>query len=159
VFSKPAYQNDLTPNDNALDVPDISLLATVKTPGYVFGYQGKLFCCAGGTSFASPYWAEIIALIEQLNGGGNSGRLGSLNSELYSLASSDAAANGIRYVTKGNNAFEGAKGYKATIGYDQASGWGTLDIGELVNAFTGKKALHDERISQTFSLMFAQEGE
>jgi subtilase family serine protease len=138
VFGKPAYQNGLTPIDNARDLPDISLLAAAKTPGYVFGYQGKLFCCAGGTSFASPYWAGITALMEQLNGGGNNGRLGPLNPELYSLASSDAAVNGIRDVTKGNNGFHGAKGYKATAGYDQASGWGTPDIGELVHTFTGK---------------------
>jgi subtilase family serine protease len=138
VFGKPAYQNALTPNDNARDIPDVSLLAAAKTPGYVYGYEGKLFCCAGGTSFASPYWAGITALMEQVNGGGNSGRPGPLNTELYRLASSGAAASGIRDVTKGNNGFHGAKGYKVTAGYDQASGWGTPDIGDLISAFTGK---------------------
>jgi hypothetical protein len=72
-----------------------------------------------------------------MNGGGNSGCLGPLNTPLYSLASSGAAANGIHDVTKGNNSFHGAKGYKATAVYDQASGWRTLDIGKLV-AFAGK---------------------
>jgi len=138
VFGKPAYQNGLTPNDNARDIPDVSLLAAAKTPGYVYGYEGKLFCCAGGTSFASPYWAGITTLMEQVKGGGDSGRLGPLNTELYSLASSGVSANGLRDVTKGNNGFHGAKGYKASAGYDQTNGWGTPDIAELVSALTRK---------------------
>jgi subtilase family serine protease len=135
VFSKPSYQDGLTPNDNVRDVPDVSLLAAVHTPGYIYGYEGEVFCCAGGTSFVSPYWAGIAALIEQVNGGGTSGRLGLLNTKVYSLASTDAAANGIRSVTKGNNSFHGAKGYKAAAGYNQATGWGTPDINTFVSAY------------------------
>jgi subtilase family serine protease len=138
VFSKPGYQDGDTPADGARDVPDISLLAAVKTPGYIVGVNGKVACCGGGTSFASPYWAGIAALMEQLNGGGLGGRLGALNTNLYSLASSDAAANGIRDVTKGNNRFKGVKGFTAKPGYDQATGWGTPDINTFAHAYTGK---------------------
>jgi hypothetical protein len=73
-------------------------------------------------------------LMEQLNGG----RLGALNTNLYSLASSNAAANGIRDVTKGNNGFNGVKGFTAKPGYDQATGWGTPDINTFAHAYTGK---------------------
>jgi subtilase family serine protease len=134
VFSKPGYQNGNTPADGARDVPDISLLAAGKTPGYIVGVNGTVACCGGGTSFASPYWAGIDALMEQLNGG----RLGALNTNLYSLASSNAAANGIRDVTKGNNGFKGVKGFTAKPGYDQATGWGTPDISTFAHAYTGK---------------------
>jgi subtilase family serine protease len=141
VFPKPSYQSGVTANDGARDIPDISLLAAAKTPGYVFAQNGEVVCCAGGTSFASPYWAGIAALMEQMNGGGLDGRLGSsfsFNTQLYSLASSDAAANGLRDVTKGANGFGGAPGYKAKKGYDQATGWGTPDISVFAHAFTGK---------------------
>jgi subtilase family serine protease len=138
VFTtKPTYQDGVTPNDGVRDIPDISLLAAAKTPGYIVGYQDEFFL-GGGTSFASPYWAGIAALMEQMKGGGIDGRLGPINTQLYSLASSDAAGNGIRDVVKGNNGFNGVKGYKAVEGYDQATGWGTPDISVFAHAFTGK---------------------
>ncbi|HTT75349.1 MAG TPA: protease pro-enzyme activation domain-containing protein [Candidatus Binataceae bacterium] len=136
VFSKPAYQNGVTPADNARDIPDISLLAATKTPGYVFAQNDELYFGGGGTSFASPYWAGIAALIEQLEGGRLGGSF-AFNTRLYSLASSNAAANGIRDVTKGINSFHGVKGFKAEPGYDQATGWGTPDILLFVQAYTG----------------------
>jgi subtilase family serine protease len=134
VFLKPSYQSASTPADGARDIPDISLLAAVQTPGYFYGARGKVLCCGGGTSFASPYWAGIGALMEQLNGG----RLGPLNTQLYSLAASNAAGDGIRDVTTGNNSFGKVKGFTAAPGYDQASGWGTPDISVFAHAYTGK---------------------
>jgi subtilase family serine protease len=134
VFSKPAYQNGMTPSDNARDVPDVSLAAAISHPGYLVGVDDEVECCAGGTSFASPYWAGIAALMEQLNGG----RLGALNTQLYSLASSDSVGNGVRGVTKGINSFHGVRGFKAVPGYNQATGWGTPDINTFAHQFTGK---------------------
>ncbi|HEX4211613.1 MAG TPA: S53 family peptidase, partial [Candidatus Binataceae bacterium] len=138
VFPKPSYQDGVTPSDNARDLPDIALLAAIQTPGYFVGVNGLVQCCGGGTSFASPYWAGIDALMEQLEGGGAAGRLGALNTLLYSLASSNAAANGIRDVIKGNNGFNGVKGFTALKGYDQVTGWGTPDINTFAHAFTEK---------------------
>ena len=140
VFSKPSYQDGVTPADNARDIPDISLLAAVLTPGYVVvdlsACPNPDVCLGGGTSFASPYWAGIAALMEQLKGGGSDGRLGAINTNLYSLASSNAAGNGILDVTKGNNGFNGVKGFKAVPGYDQATGWGTPDIATFAHKYT-----------------------
>jgi len=143
VFSKPSYQNGVTPKDKKRDLPDISLLAAVITPGYVVGENldngdgPQVYCCGGGTSFAAPYWAGIASLIEQLKGGGLDGRLGALNTDLYSLAESNAAGNGILDVTKGSNGWNGVAGYSAKKGYDQATGWGTPDILLFVQAYTG----------------------
>jgi subtilase family serine protease len=134
VFSKPTYQNGLTPNDNFRDIPDISLAAAIMHPGYVLGINGQVECCAGGTSFAAPYWAGIGLVMEQLNGA----RLGAINPQLYSLMSTNAAGSGIRDVTKGSNGFHGVVGFRAKPGYDQASGWGTPDITTFAHAFTGK---------------------
>jgi subtilase family serine protease len=134
VFAKPTYQNGVTPKDSKRDIPDISLLAAQQTPGYIIGVNSAVQCCAGGTSFASPYWAGIDALMEQLNGG----RLGTLNTQLYSLAKAGAEANGIHDVLKGNNGFKGVAGFAAKKGYDQASGWGTPDISVFAHAYTVK---------------------
>ena len=36
------------------------------------------------------------------------------------------------------NGFHGARGYRAVPSYDQATGWGTVDINTFAHAFTGK---------------------
>jgi subtilase family serine protease len=122
------------PDDNFRDIPDISLAAAIMHPGYVVGVNGQVEYCAGGTSFASPYWAGIGLVMEQLNGA----RLGAINPQLYSLVSTNGAGSGIRDVTKGSNGFHAVRGFKAVPGYDQASGWGTPDITTFAHAFTGK---------------------
>ena len=37
-------------------------------------------------------------------------------------------------ITTGDNSFGGVTGYKATTGYDVASGWGTIDAYKFVHA-------------------------
>ena len=70
----------------------------------------------------------------QLNGA----RLGAINTQLYSLMSTNAAGRGVRDVKKGRNSFHGVMGYKAVPSYDQATGWGTPDISTFAHALTGK---------------------
>ena len=134
VFPKPAYQNGVTPNDNFRDIPDVSLAAAITHPGYIVGVDGQVECCGGGTSFGAPYWAGIGSLMQQLNGA----RLGAINTQLYSLMSTNAAGSGVRDVKKGRNSFHGVMGYKAVPSYDQATGWGTPDISTFAHALTGK---------------------
>jgi hypothetical protein len=64
--------------------------------------------------------------------------VGNINPQLYGMAkasSSNLAAVGIRDVTVGHNGYFPLTGYNAGPGYDLASGWGSLDIGQFVNAF------------------------
>jgi len=37
-------------------------------------------------------------------------------------------------VTSGDNSFGGVTGFNATVGYDQATGWGTIDAAKFVPA-------------------------
>ncbi|MHB8380808.1 MAG: S53 family peptidase [Candidatus Binataceae bacterium] len=127
VFPKPSYQSGLIPKDSNRDVPDVSLAASPLHPGFLFGYQGAVYCCIGGTSLGSPYWAGIAQLAAQKE---NSTRVGPLNATLYSIAS----GAGIRDVTKGGNAFHRVAGFRATKGYDRASGLGTPNIDNLTDA-------------------------
>jgi subtilase family serine protease len=76
----------------------------------------------GGTSAVAPLWAALIARINQkLNG-----RVGFVNPQLYSLATSSGAFNDI---TMGNNRVSFQQfnnvGYDAGPGWDPASGLGS----------------------------------
>ncbi|MFI5366572.1 MAG: protease pro-enzyme activation domain-containing protein [Candidatus Binatia bacterium] len=137
VFPKPSYQLGLTPNDGARDVPDVALLADGAAPGVFIGddpgpsEDAAVGCCLGGTSLSSPVFAGFTKLIEQKVGA----RLGNINAQVYSLASSGGSSNGFRDITSGTNPFNGVTGFSAGPGYDQCTGWGEVDVDQFVTAF------------------------
>ena len=129
-FSKPAYQTGSgVPNDGARDVPDVALIASPNSPGVFWGHDesgtGTIACCIGGTSLSAPLWAGFSRVIAERAG---STRLGNLNSVIYGLANSEYNTAGFHDITSGNNSFDGVTGFSAGPGYDQASGWGTIDF-------------------------------
>jgi subtilase family serine protease len=132
-FPKPSFQSGVTPADGARDQPDVALLASGFFPGAFFyndeGGVGVLGV-VGGTSFSAPAWAGIVDLLVQKSGG----KLGSINSGVYALASAGQAAAGFHDITTGNNRFNGVTGFSAGPGYDQATGWGSVDINQFVTA-------------------------
>ncbi len=136
VFSKPSYQDSVTPNDGVRDVPDVALGASSEAPGYWYTLddRGSPFttCCIGGTSISTPIWAGISKLIAELNGG----RLSSMNPIIYQLGALDnASSSGLRDVTTGNNSFNGVTGFNAGPGYDLTTGWGSADIQTFETAY------------------------
>ena len=154
-FSKPTWQvGPGVPADSARDVPDISLNAAANHDGYLFCSQG--FCTngfrnasgnlnvVGGTSAVAPALAGIFALLEQQLGGG---RLGNINPMIYGAANSQYYGNIFHDTTSGNNSSPcqlgttncpsgGSIGYNATTGYDQATGWGSLDVANLASKWS-----------------------
>ncbi len=115
------------------EVPDVSANASVGYP---------MYCTAGvcnntgweliaGTSMATPLWASIITMSNQLC---DSGPLGFINPALYRLATNDSGA--FYDITSGNNDAIGTNNglYPATAGYDMASGIGTPNGAVLVPA-------------------------
>jgi hypothetical protein len=100
----------------------------------------------GGTSVSAPSFAGILAAIEQKLGT----PLGNINPDLYSLASNSSVyASAFHDITTGNNDVPCASdspdcptsgtlefGYSAGVGYDQATGLGSVDGNELATAFT-----------------------
>jgi hypothetical protein len=112
--------------------------------------QGEFFIYfASGTSASAPSFAGIMALVDQQMGG----RQGLPNYMLYRLAATQSAypsqCNGsntstapataciFNDVTVGNNVVPGETGtqYQASTGYDQATGLGSVNIGNLINAW------------------------
>jgi pseudomonalisin len=160
-FSKPSWQSGVAgiPADGARDVPDVSLAASGAHDPYLLCIRGACsqsqstpgFSGVGGTSASAPAFAGIMALVKQKAGA----RQGAVNSILYQLAASEQlsqcnASTGIpgatcifNDVTAGDNAVPGEAGYgtgsatyKAGVGYDRATGLGSVNGANLVNHWT-----------------------
>jgi subtilase family serine protease len=149
VFAKPDYQNALPAGSTAIGamrgVPDVALQASSTTGALVYltlppdGLSG-LMCgsapCStgwydiGGTSLSSPQWAGLVALADQINGGG----LGLINPALYKIGADPTRyANDFFDVTTGNNTADpSVLGYPATTGWDPITGLGTPNAANLV---------------------------
>jgi subtilase family serine protease len=162
-FTKPYWQQGTgVPADAARDVPDLALNASDAHDPYLYCSNGSCvvgfretangtLTAAGGTSFSTPTFAGILALVEQKTG---SKGLGNINPTIYALANSKYYVAGANFstnssvvfndITIGNNDNEctaatpdcptGASiGYSAGSGYDQATGWGSVNVSNLVN--------------------------
>jgi subtilase family serine protease len=133
IFTRPGYQNGVRDIvGGSRGVPDISMSAACN--GSVDMYQSFAGQPAGwyptcGTSEATPEFAGIVALADQVAGHS----LGVINPYLYRLSARHAP--GIVDVRKGNNTvsfIQGGKlhtvdGFRAGPGYDLASGVGTVN--------------------------------
>jgi subtilase family serine protease len=150
IFTRPSYQNGV--RDVVGDrrgVPDISMSAACN--GAADMYQSFPGQPAGwyptcGTSEATPEFAGIVALADQVAGH----PLGVINAYLYELSARHAP--GIVDVVTGDNTvsfrqhgkLHTVEGFHAGPGYDLASGVGTVNapdfVRELVQAAGGRHA-------------------
>ncbi len=140
IYTKPAYQSGVGTSGNMRNVPDIALIASDLSPGVWFVTDNagtpELACCIGGTSLSTPLWAGLAKVIAQLQGGKE--QLGTINPRIYQLAQAGLAPNGFRDIDDlSNNSFNGVLGFTAGVGYDQTTGWGTVDMTTFANAFVG----------------------
>ncbi len=149
VFSKPGYQNTLPAGSTAIGsmrgVPDVGLQASSRTGALVYitlppdGNSG-LNCgstpCStgwydiGGTSLSCPEWAGMIAIADQINGGG----LGLVNDGLYAIGANPARYSADFFdVTTGLNQTDPTiPGYPASPGWDPITGLGTPNAANLL---------------------------
>lgn len=130
VWAIPSWQANISTaySQTNRNVPDISLNAD-QNKGYAIYYNGG-WTLYGGTSCAAPLWAAFTALVNQQRMSTQMSALGFANPVLYSIAKAAEAAN-FHDITLGNNYF-----YKASSGYDNASGWGTFNGANLFASLT-----------------------
>lgn len=149
LFSRPSYQAESAVAKSVVGtrrgVPDVSMSGACSSP--VFTYQS--FPQAGfpagwypscGTSEATPEFAGIVALADQVAGHA----LGQINPTLYKLSADKAP--GIVPVTSGNNTVtyvQGGKtttlkGFSAQAGYSLVNGVGTVNGWYLAYELAGK---------------------
>jgi subtilase family serine protease len=146
LFSRPSYQNGVKNVVGAArGVPDVAMNAACSSP--VFTYQSfpQSGAPAGwypncGTSEATPEFAGIVALADQIAGHA----LGVINPTLYKLAAEKAP--GIVPVTTGDNTvtFDQSgttytvKGFPAQAGYSLVDGVGTVNGWYLAYELAGQ---------------------
>jgi len=139
-FPEPFYQYSLPGSvqktlDNFRGVPDVAYNADPLTPILIYlsflGPDNAGFYFIGGTSEGAPQWAGIAAVANQLAGH----PLGFLNPTLYVIGE---RFNFFHDITFGSNASNGLPGYLATRAWDLSTGWGTPDLGSLINEMAHK---------------------
>lgn len=148
-FTKPSWQKGAgVPNDGRRDVPDVSLFGSPGLPGYLICSQG--WCVngfrnatdnldvIGGTSAGAPAFAGIVALLNQATGS----LQGNMNPRLYELAALSTEV--FHDITSGDNKVPCTSpstdcpvgttmiGYSAAVGYDQATGLGSVNAFNLL---------------------------
>ena len=160
LYPKPAWQAGIgVPADGARDLPDLSMTAAGGHDGYFICVEGSCqsheengvqildtATVVGGTSASTPAMAGVMALVEQVHGK----YLGLANDDFYHLAARDnlskcnastqldpSVHNACVFhdVTTGNNSVPGADGYDASVGYDLATGLGSVDAKNLVDGW------------------------
>jgi Pro-kumamolisin, activation domain/Bacterial Ig-like domain (group 3) len=178
LFTKPSWQSGVSgiPSDNARDLPDVALNAAVDHDPYLIclrqscqvNSQGQISLeLAGGTSAAAPAFAGIMALVNQKTGV----KQGQANYVLYRLASQETLAqcnassqSGLptssctfNDVTVSDNSVPGEAGYgapsakyQAGVGYDLASGLGSVNAANLVNNWGNARSTNS--VVSTFTL-------
>jgi subtilase family serine protease len=134
------------PNANMRGVPDVAYQASSRTGVLVYltesqsnnqtgaGCGGADPCSTGwyvvgGTSAASPQWAGLTAIADQIAGRD----LGFLNPALYAIANDPAKYAADFYdVTTGCNQTTSIPGYCASRGWDAVTGLGTPNAATLI---------------------------
>ncbi len=157
VFPRPTWQTGVPglPAGNFRVLPDVALQSSLASPGFLFctsdgsqactsGLRGSngSYMVAGGTSFAAPTFAAMLAVVNQAE---KSFGQGNVNPVLYGLAADPATyAAAFHDVQAGTTACRvgvancstlGQSGYNATVGYDEATGLGSVDVGALIQAW------------------------
>jgi len=163
-FAKPSWQSGVPgiPADGVRDLPDVSLAASPFDAPYLLCFffscsdapiTDTSFTSVGGTSGSAPSFAGIMALVVQKE----KSRQGQANYVLYRLAaaqqyakcdgSKDSSLPAIdcvfNDVTSGNSGVPGEPNYgkagalyAAGPGYDLATGLGSINTANLVNAWS-----------------------
>lgn len=122
-----SYAHRSTP-DVAFDADwSASPIAYFVTASDTSGYNQSGYYVNGGTSLAAPLFTGAWARLETAYGN----KLGFAAPAIYKYASSSSEKLPVHDVISGSN------GYKATKGWDRATGWGSFDI-QAVNTFIQK---------------------
>ncbi|MGO8796214.1 MAG: protease pro-enzyme activation domain-containing protein [Candidatus Sulfotelmatobacter sp.] len=142
------------PSPNKVPIPSYQLLAGVITssngasstlrniPDVSSESNASQYNCAqgicadhgGGTSYAAPLWASLIAMVNEQAASNNESSVGFFNPALYDIGVGATFATDFHDITNGSNG-----GYSAVVGYDLVTGWGSPQGVNLINALAPPK--------------------
>ena len=140
------------PSKNGVPIPSYQLLPGVITPSnggsttlrnypdvaaeantnQYSCYDGGCFEGNGGTSYAAPQWAGLVAMANEQAVNNGKSTLGFLNPAIYDIGVGTSYDSDFHDITKGSNG-----GYKAVVGYDLVTGWGSPNGPNLIKALVG----------------------
>ncbi|MFI5252251.1 MAG: protease pro-enzyme activation domain-containing protein [Bacteroidota bacterium] len=109
------------------NVPDVSLNSSTAYSIYYAQNGNPGWELVNGTSCAGPLWAAYTALVNQ-HRASYIGPIGFPNPMLYYIGNTQNYNSDFHDITTGNNGT-----YAAVKGYDNVTGWGTFDGGNLFN--------------------------
>jgi subtilase family serine protease len=143
-FARPSYQSAVRGITGTLrGVPDISMSGACNGAVDVYSsYTTKGWSLACGTSEATPEFAAIVAIADQVAGHS----LGVINTKLYKMYAQHAAgivdvtsgSNTVAFYPKGSKSAVTVQGYSAGKGYDLVTGIGTLNALLFAYELAGK---------------------
>jgi subtilase family serine protease len=187
LVNRPSWQTGVPgiPSGTMRLVPDISLYSSPALPGYLYctsdqtnwnttsqpvqtgscgsgfraGSTDNTLTVAGGTSFAAPIFAGMLALINQ-KAGYSTGQ-GLINTTLYKLAADSATyASAFHDVTTGNNnctagatLCSSTTGFSAGTGYDEVTGLGSVDLSNLASKWPVNAGSSAGQIATTITVV------
>jgi subtilase family serine protease len=174
--SRPIWQTGVPgiPSGSYRLAPDVALYSSPNNPEYLYctsdtsawlsvpqqascnsGFRDSAtgyLTVAGGTGFAAPIFAGMVAILNQKLDFTTG--LGLANSTLYALAlNSSDYASAFHDVTSGNNDClaggtycSGTSGYSTGAGYDEVTGLGSVDLANLAAVWPANSGRSDPLI-------------
>lgn len=122
-FARPWWQVAPGFSSSYRGTPDVSMNAN-KNTGMLVISDAKPYKI-GGTSIATPIWADVVSLMDQVS----QTSLGFVNPLLYQISNTPMYKSSFYDITTGNNGY-----YNASTGWDPVTGLGTPKVSELINA-------------------------
>ena len=134
TFSRPSFQQNAITSANAgstswRNSPDISAEGDFDNLAVS---NGSVYTNYGGTSFAAPRWAGLIALVNQQANANCEAPVGFVPPTLYSALNTATYSNVFHDVTSGSNS-SGSVSYNAVSNYDLVTGLGSPTGQNLIN--------------------------
>ena len=114
------------------NVPDIAADADPTTGYSIYSALEGGWLAIGGTSLSSPLWAGMMSIINADRVVDGLAREGYFNPTLYAASPQSSFHD----IVKGNNSTTNVKGYTAGAGYDNVTGWGSVNLGKLLPVVT-----------------------
>ncbi len=140
------------------NVPDVAAVGDPQTGVSVYTASQGGWSVLGGTSVSAPLWAGFNSVLNGARAGAALPPIGFLNPLIYKLGVSQAF--GSRDVSDGSNGnveIYGNAGFNAGYGYDNTTGFGSINLGRYVysvltearSAGTKPGAVHDISVNAT----------
>ena len=108
------------------NIPDVSSESNASQ--YICS-DGSCRTHGGGTSYAAPLWASLIAMANQQAASEGQANVGFINPLIYDVGTGSTVGSNIHDITSGNNG-----GFTAVGGFDLVTGWGTPQGANLINS-------------------------